>query len=150
MTMGRFTSVDPLAEKYSFQSPYAYATNNPVLFRDILGLGVETIFKDKVSGDEVEVEDGIDKTIVVNRTDFLKAKEFASISKKGNNRSGISLDPKHEWTQKNQQDYHEFWHSVVTYEGSFIEKLYEYAFGGPDDGRIDVSPGAPGTGKAGG
>ncbi len=42
-SVGRFTSVDPLAEKYSFQSPYAYATNNPVLFRDILGMGVETI-----------------------------------------------------------------------------------------------------------
>ncbi len=41
-SIGRFTGVDPIAEKYSFQSIYAYATNNPVLLRDILGLGVET------------------------------------------------------------------------------------------------------------
>ncbi len=39
--IGRFTSVDPLASDYAFQSPYAYATNNPVLLRDILGMGVE-------------------------------------------------------------------------------------------------------------
>jgi len=38
-SVGRFTSVDPLAEKYSFPSPYAYATNYRVLLRDILGWG---------------------------------------------------------------------------------------------------------------
>ncbi len=41
-SIGRFTSIDPLASDYSFQSPYAYATNNPVLLMDILGMGVET------------------------------------------------------------------------------------------------------------
>ena len=32
--LGRFHTVDPLAEQYSFQSPYAYAANNPILFVD--------------------------------------------------------------------------------------------------------------------
>ena len=41
--IGRWAGVDPLAEKYSFQNPYAYATDNPILFRDIMGLGVDTI-----------------------------------------------------------------------------------------------------------
>ncbi|HFA50551.1 MAG TPA: RHS repeat-associated core domain-containing protein [Bacteroidetes bacterium] len=37
--VGRFTGVDPLAPKYSFQSPYAYAVNNPLRFIDFKGLG---------------------------------------------------------------------------------------------------------------
>ena len=39
--LGRFMNVDPLAEKYNFQSPYVYADNNPVLFRDINGMGTD-------------------------------------------------------------------------------------------------------------
>jgi len=37
--IGRFFAVDPLAKKYSFQSPYAFATNNPVRLVDVDGLG---------------------------------------------------------------------------------------------------------------
>ncbi len=37
--IARFTSIDPLAETYSFQSPYTYAANNPISFIDYLGLG---------------------------------------------------------------------------------------------------------------
>ncbi|MFW5758453.1 MAG: RHS repeat domain-containing protein [Bacteroidota bacterium] len=37
--VGRFYTLDPLAEKYSFQSPFAYAANNPILFIDFMGLG---------------------------------------------------------------------------------------------------------------
>ena len=37
--IGKFTSVDLLSETYSFQSPYAYAANNPINNIDFLGLG---------------------------------------------------------------------------------------------------------------
>jgi RHS repeat-associated protein len=37
--IARFHSVDPLSEKYSFQSPFAYAANNPIRFVDWMGLG---------------------------------------------------------------------------------------------------------------
>lgn len=35
--VGRFTTIDPLAEKYYSISPYAYCANNPVKFIDIKG-----------------------------------------------------------------------------------------------------------------
>ena len=38
--VGRFTTTDPRATDYAFQSPYAYAVDNPVGLRDILGMGV--------------------------------------------------------------------------------------------------------------
>lgn len=36
-TLGRFTSVDPMAEKYYSVSPYAYCGNNPVMLVDVNG-----------------------------------------------------------------------------------------------------------------
>lgn len=41
-----FLGVDPLAEEYSFQAPYAYAVNNPLKYIDWMGMGPG----DKVSG----------------------------------------------------------------------------------------------------
>ncbi len=39
--LGRFVTIDPLAEDYNFQSPYAYAVNNPIFFIDKLGMGAD-------------------------------------------------------------------------------------------------------------
>jgi RHS repeat-associated protein len=42
--VGRFTSVDPLAEKYTKWNPYNYALNNPIKFIDRDGLDVYLSF----------------------------------------------------------------------------------------------------------
>ncbi len=39
--IGRFVQMDPLADSYEHQSMYCYASNNPVDFVDVDGLGIE-------------------------------------------------------------------------------------------------------------
>ncbi|MBN1927045.1 MAG: RHS repeat-associated core domain-containing protein [Prolixibacteraceae bacterium] len=36
--LGRFTTIDPLAEQFPFQSPYLYGYNNPIRFIDYMGM----------------------------------------------------------------------------------------------------------------
>ena len=47
--LGRFHTQDRFAEKYSFQSPYVYAANNPVRYTDYLGMGPEDEVKSRTS-----------------------------------------------------------------------------------------------------
>src|SRR5690606_11405892 len=42
-----FHRVDPIADNYAFQTPYAYAANNPIKYIDFLGLGPTSTHTDK-------------------------------------------------------------------------------------------------------
>jgi RHS repeat-associated protein len=44
---GRFTGIDLLADVYSTQTPYAYASNSPVTFIDFMGMGPDEDEKNK-------------------------------------------------------------------------------------------------------
>ncbi|MBO6189647.1 MAG: hypothetical protein J6N92_02405 [Alloprevotella sp.] len=62
MSYPRFTSPDPLAEKYYGVSPYAYSSNDPVNRIDPLGLsGYYNLRGDKVR----HIDDGIDKKFLL-------------------------------------------------------------------------------------
>ena len=51
-TFGRFTTIDPLAEKYPGISPYAYCAGNPVNFVDPDGMRIVTSLRDQSSLEE--------------------------------------------------------------------------------------------------
>ena len=62
--VGRFTTIDPMAEKYYSISPYAYCANNPINNIDVNG--------DSIYFDMPIIEDG--KIITSVRLNFTKAK----------------------------------------------------------------------------
>lgn len=125
-----WTSVDPLAEDPDNESysPYAYVWNNPLRFNDPTGMkgeGVETIYKNKKTQEEVEVKDGVNKTIEVSDSDFETARVFASI-----------INPNVENDQLTSESvvslYEEFYNNNNSYDNISLGNVYDYLVNGPD------------------
>ena len=57
-------SVDPMAENYPLWNPYNYVLQSPLINIDPDGRAVETVYKNETTEEEVEIEDGIDKTLI--------------------------------------------------------------------------------------
>ena len=67
----RFWQIDPLAEKYSFQSVYVYADDNPVFFVDINGMGVDCCGFEYVQKAFKRLKDKTSKTIKYLKNHFV-------------------------------------------------------------------------------
>ncbi len=63
-SLGRFTTVDPLAEKYPAHSPYAYTMNNPVMLIDPTGMEA-TKYEDEEGNLLLNTSDGSDAVVTV-------------------------------------------------------------------------------------
>lgn len=68
--LGRFTTIDPLAEKYSSTNPFAYCLNNPIKFIDPTGQFVSPIYdrNGRLLGTDDEGLKG--KAIIMNKSNF--------------------------------------------------------------------------------
>ena len=74
--LGRFTTMDPMAEKFDQQSSYAYALNNPVRYTDYLGLGAEDqVDKDKEKDKKKKEEEDKKKKEEEQKKEAEKKKE---------------------------------------------------------------------------
>jgi len=85
----------------------------------------ETIYEEEGTGNKVEVKDGIDKTIKVNKTDFAKAKEFAAKTKSDGKFIPIV-------SEKYEQEYKDFYYSVNSYDEISIKNILDYFSNKPD------------------
>ncbi len=69
--IARFHSLDILADTFSYQTPYAYAVNNPIKFIDVLGMGPGDLFATKRAA-------AIDWGKTYNGASIIKQKELGS------------------------------------------------------------------------
>ena len=69
--LARFHTIDALADTFSYQTPYAYAINNPVRYIDWMGMAPGDPFKSKVAAAN-------DFGTYYNGTSIVKSTEFGS------------------------------------------------------------------------
>ncbi len=124
--LGRFFNVDPLAEKAPDWSPYRAFFNNPILYGDPNGL-YETKWVNRATDEEIEIDDGIDKTIYVNDSEFEEAKffknELNSESIMTEDGSGTTYA-----TDKQVVRAYQKFHRKHNFHGSFIKNWFYKSF----------------------
>lgn len=138
--VSRWMSPDPLSDEFPDMSPYNFTNNNPIFFTDPTGLAPETIYENATTGESVEVEDGIDKTVKVNDSDFQKAKFFAN--EINEQTTTVTIGGKSfeanviNYVSDDIADaYTAFYNDQNSYDGFSLSNLADYAFNSPQINR---------------
>ena len=132
--LGRWGVHDPLSDE-TFQ-PYSYADNNPIFYNDPTGMiaqqpeTVATIYKHKRTGEEVNVNDGVNETVLVNGYDFAKAKTYAKYY--DSNRASVYGNSNYEVNQ----GYIDFYYNTRYGSGFSFASLFD---SGPDKRKMPTS-----------
>lgn len=113
--IGRWLTTDPAGQ---YSSPYLGMGNNPISRVDPDGGYDDTIYENASTGDTVNVNDGINKTLVVNDSQFQTAKLYGSII---NNEYARGIGFSSEFIS----GYQDFF-SGVNYFGSFGGAVEDY------------------------
>jgi RHS repeat-associated protein len=84
-SLGRFHTLDPLAEKFSHQSPFVYADNNPIRFIDYMGMSADGYTVD-FEGNFERVDDtgGNEYDVVYTKEEYEDAKSSGETNEYGN------------------------------------------------------------------
>ncbi|SIS31607.1 RHS repeat-associated core domain-containing protein [Chryseobacterium joostei] len=132
--LGRWGVHDPLSE--TTLQPYSYADNNPIFYNDPTGMiaqqpeTIATIYKHKRTGEEVNVNDGVNETVLVNGHDFAKAKTYAKYY--DSNRASVYGNSNYEVNQ----GYIDFYYNTRYGSGFSFASLFD---SGPDKRKMPTS-----------
>jgi hypothetical protein len=139
----RFTTVDPMAEKYYSISPYAYCGNNPLKYIDPTGMAVNPIYDEYGSllgTDELGLQGN---ALIMNKDDFKQGMFHDEALKKDLGKDGL----KNEEAKLNLAKSYQTLSSRPDYDGyltlSEANEWYRTGKGEPlyvDAAKIDLSP----------
>ncbi len=87
--IGRWFTIDPLAEKYYSFTPFAYALNNPILLTDPDGKKVKVGFEDRKLVKQWLKDVGLDKAFKVKLNGVIKEKKSFDAKTLDNKRSEL-------------------------------------------------------------
>jgi RHS repeat-associated protein len=151
--IGRFTTIDPLAEDYTFQNPYAYAANNPIRYIDFMGMGPTDPVKVVVQSAKPSKIDVGHAFVTVGEGDCMVAYTYGRYAELGKNKgplnatnlSGesvlIRLDGKdaQDLVSKYKENYGANVYEIQDADGDAVAQYYDDLFNSSDK--------APTTGK---
>ncbi len=103
---GHFTTIDPLAPIYAFQSSYAYAANNPVKYIDFMGMGPKGA--DGMTNEQwLKASNPTNNSIEAAGGSSTNSNSKAAGHQKENRSKGTGAwEIKGSWNKKNIEEYH--------------------------------------------
>jgi RHS repeat-associated protein len=86
--IARFHTLDPLAEQYTFQSPFVYAANNPIRFIDYMGMSAER-FEEDTEEEKKEKESQAQAEIQARQDALVRSFQESLLKLYENSESGM-------------------------------------------------------------
>jgi len=112
---GRFLSVDPLFEAFSSITPYHYAYNSPVQFKDPSGLAPEEEKKERVLWTEVDWEGLARREEIMSHTFGLMSIGISDLARWAHNGFWLMIPPE---LMENAEYYGGLWDAMYNYFGN--------------------------------